>query len=244
MTTIVSSSRWPAASAAASSRAGSRRAAARASSPSSVNTGDDFVHLGLHISPDLDSVLYALADLERPERGWGLAGETWISWGAGAARRRDLVPARRPRPGDACAAHRRRWRPARTLSEVTALLARRLGIAHAVVPMSDDAGAQHRRDRRRRARLPGLFRAAAMRAGVSRRHVSRAPRRAQPSAGVRDALDRAQRDRDRAVQSVRQHRSDPGVAGRQGRAAPVAARRSSRCRRSSAARRSRVRSPR
>ena len=42
-----------------------------------VNTADDFVHLGLHISPDIDSVLYALADLNDPERGWGLAGETW-----------------------------------------------------------------------------------------------------------------------------------------------------------------------
>ena len=42
-----------------------------------VNTADDFVHLGLHIAPDVDSVLYALADQNDPERGWGLAGETW-----------------------------------------------------------------------------------------------------------------------------------------------------------------------
>ena len=42
-----------------------------------VNTADDFVHLGMHISPDVDSVLYALADRNDPERGWGLAGETW-----------------------------------------------------------------------------------------------------------------------------------------------------------------------
>jgi len=42
-----------------------------------VNTADDFVHLGLHISPDVDSVLYALADQNDLERGWGLAGETW-----------------------------------------------------------------------------------------------------------------------------------------------------------------------
>src|SRR4051812_40267304 len=42
-----------------------------------VNTADDFVHLGLHISPDIDSVLYALADRNDLERGWGLAGETW-----------------------------------------------------------------------------------------------------------------------------------------------------------------------
>src|SRR5215471_20770382 len=42
-----------------------------------VNTGDDFEHLGLHISPDLDTVLYTLASLSDPERGWGRADETW-----------------------------------------------------------------------------------------------------------------------------------------------------------------------
>src|SRR3954462_12476996 len=42
-----------------------------------VNTGDDFEHLGLHISPDLDTVLYTLAGLSDPERGWGRADETW-----------------------------------------------------------------------------------------------------------------------------------------------------------------------
>ena len=41
------------------------------------NTGDDFEHLGLHISPDIDSVFYALAGLNDEERGWGRAGETW-----------------------------------------------------------------------------------------------------------------------------------------------------------------------
>jgi LPPG:FO 2-phospho-L-lactate transferase len=42
-----------------------------------VNTGDDFEHLGLAISPDVDTVLYTLADLNDPERGWGRANETW-----------------------------------------------------------------------------------------------------------------------------------------------------------------------
>ncbi len=40
-----------------------------------VNAGDDFEHLGLHISPDLGTVLYTL--LADPQRGWGLAEETW-----------------------------------------------------------------------------------------------------------------------------------------------------------------------
>ena len=42
-----------------------------------VNTGDDFEHLGLNISPDLDTVLYTLAGVADPERGWGRAQETW-----------------------------------------------------------------------------------------------------------------------------------------------------------------------
>ncbi|HET9714886.1 MAG TPA: 2-phospho-L-lactate transferase [Pseudolabrys sp.] len=42
-----------------------------------VNTGDDFEHLGLNISPDLDTVLYTLAGVADPERGWGRAHETW-----------------------------------------------------------------------------------------------------------------------------------------------------------------------
>lgn len=41
------------------------------------NTGDDFTHLGLHISPDIDTVLYTLAGLANRELGWGREGETW-----------------------------------------------------------------------------------------------------------------------------------------------------------------------
>ena len=42
-----------------------------------ANTGDDFEHLGLCISPDMDTVMYTLAGLNNPETGWGLAGESW-----------------------------------------------------------------------------------------------------------------------------------------------------------------------
>ena len=41
------------------------------------NVGDDVEVLGMHVSPDLDSILYALADLNDEERGWGRSGETW-----------------------------------------------------------------------------------------------------------------------------------------------------------------------
>src|SRR5438105_12899344 len=42
-----------------------------------VNTGDDVVLHGLHISPDLDTVTYTLAGAINSETGWGLSGETW-----------------------------------------------------------------------------------------------------------------------------------------------------------------------
>src|SRR3954449_9402377 len=102
-----------------------------------VNTADDFVHLGLHISPDIDSVLYALADQNDLERGWGLAGETWNFM---AALER-LGGATWFKLGDRdLATHVVRTEAlavGRTLSEVTALLARRLGIGHMVLPMTD-----------------------------------------------------------------------------------------------------------
>jgi LPPG:FO 2-phospho-L-lactate transferase len=42
-----------------------------------VNTGDDFEHLGLHVAPDLDTVMYTLAGLANPDTGWGLRDESW-----------------------------------------------------------------------------------------------------------------------------------------------------------------------
>ena len=41
-----------------------------------VNTGDDFVHCGLYICPDLDTVCYTLAGIASPTTGWGRADET------------------------------------------------------------------------------------------------------------------------------------------------------------------------
>lgn len=42
-----------------------------------VNTGDDFTHLGFHISPDLDTLMYTLGGVSNAETGWGREGETW-----------------------------------------------------------------------------------------------------------------------------------------------------------------------
>src|SRR5207244_4590146 len=50
-----------------------------------ANTGDDFEHLGLAISPDLDTLMYTLAGLSDPERGWGRRDETWTFMAALAA---------------------------------------------------------------------------------------------------------------------------------------------------------------
>ena len=63
-----------------------------------VNTGDDFEHLGLHISPDVDTALYTLAGLVNEETGWGRRDETWTFMSAlGRLGGPDLVQARRRR---------------------------------------------------------------------------------------------------------------------------------------------------
>ena len=50
-----------------------------------VNTADDFRHWGLHISPDIDTLLYTLAGVADPAQGWGLAGESFTTLDAVAA---------------------------------------------------------------------------------------------------------------------------------------------------------------
>lgn len=103
-----------------------------------ANTGDDFSHLGLSISPDLDSVMYALADLNDPERGWGLAGESWQAMDA----LKQLGGADWFRLGDRdLATHLQRsvrLSEGAPLSQVTGELCAALGLRHALVPMSDD----------------------------------------------------------------------------------------------------------
>ena len=103
-----------------------------------VNTADDFEHLGLTISPDVDTLTYTLAEVANTDVGWGrgdeswhfmetlkrLGGETWFRLGD-----RDL----------ALHMHRRTLLDAGLgLSAATAAIASRLGVAHAILPMSDD----------------------------------------------------------------------------------------------------------
>jgi LPPG:FO 2-phospho-L-lactate transferase len=103
-----------------------------------VNTGDDFEHLGLAISPDVDTTLYTLAGLANTEVGWGRQDETWSFMSV-------LETLGGPtwfRLGDGDLAlhveRTRRLAAGETLTAVVADIARRFGIAARIMPMSDD----------------------------------------------------------------------------------------------------------
>jgi LPPG:FO 2-phospho-L-lactate transferase len=110
-----------------------------------VNTGDDFEHLGLAISPDLDTVMYTLAGLDDPQRGWGRRDETWTFMSALEALGGESWFAL----GDGdLATHierTRRLAAGEALSAITADFCRRLGVAARVLPMTDDIVRTHLR---------------------------------------------------------------------------------------------------
>jgi LPPG:FO 2-phospho-L-lactate transferase len=103
-----------------------------------VNTGDDFTHLGLAISPDIDTLLYTLAGKANAAQGWGregetwsflaalrsLGGEDWFALGDGDLALHVLRTARRA--------------AGEPLSAIIADFARAWGIGAAILPMSDD----------------------------------------------------------------------------------------------------------
>ena len=103
-----------------------------------VNTGDDFEHVGLAFSPDLDTMIYALAGLENPIAGWEPRGETYklfemLKMAGGP----DRIPL-----GDQSLAlpilRSEGLAAGRTLSEITRSFCQHLGIEATVVPMSDE----------------------------------------------------------------------------------------------------------
>jgi LPPG:FO 2-phospho-L-lactate transferase len=103
-----------------------------------ANTGDDFEHLGLCISPDIDTLTYVLAGLDNPVTGWGRRDETWSFMETiGTLGGADWF-----RLGDRDLAlhveRTRRLHAGETLSQVTSDICRRLGIPARVLPMSDD----------------------------------------------------------------------------------------------------------
>jgi LPPG:FO 2-phospho-L-lactate transferase len=113
-----------------------------------VNVADDTEIHGLAISPDLDTIVYTLADAIDPERGWGLAGESWQA--LGALERYEGV-----RPHDSEAANRwfglgdkdlathmyrtQRRREGATLTTVTAEIARAWGLSEHSSPRKNTA---------------------------------------------------------------------------------------------------------
>ena len=102
-----------------------------------VNTGDDVVFHGLHVSPDIDTVVYTLAGAVNPETGWGLAGETWAAMDA-LERYGGLTWFRLGDRDLATHLYRtHRLGEGATISEVTAELARSWGLGLRVLPMSD-----------------------------------------------------------------------------------------------------------
>ncbi|MFO1159212.1 MAG: 2-phospho-L-lactate transferase [Reyranellaceae bacterium] len=103
-----------------------------------ANTGDDFEHLGLSISPDIDTLTYVLSGLDNTVMGWGRRDETWSFMETVAT----LGGESWFRLGDRDLAlhvtRTERLRAGETLSQVTRAVCRRLGIAVRVLPMSDD----------------------------------------------------------------------------------------------------------
>ena len=103
-----------------------------------ANVGDDFEHLGLHVSPDSDTLMYALAGLDNTKLGWGRRDETWSFMETLSA----LGGEDWFRLGDRdLAVHverTRRLEAGEPLSAITADFCRRLGVAPRVVPATDD----------------------------------------------------------------------------------------------------------
>ena len=102
-----------------------------------VNTGDDLTWWGLHVSPDLDSITYALAGILSRERGWGVEGDTFTC----LERMRQLGAPAWFQLGDRdLATHLRRTQllTAHTLTQATSQIASEMGVRARILPMSDD----------------------------------------------------------------------------------------------------------
>jgi LPPG:FO 2-phospho-L-lactate transferase len=103
-----------------------------------ANTGDDFEHLGLCISPDIDTVMYTLSGLANQEFGWGRHDETWSFMETLAAIGGETWFRLGDRDLAVHVERTRRLRAGEPLSAITADLCRRLGVGPRVLPMSDD----------------------------------------------------------------------------------------------------------
>lgn len=102
-----------------------------------ANTGDDFEHLGLAVSPDIDTLLYTLAGLSDSERGWGRADESWHFMQALTAIGGETWFQLGDRDLALHVERTRRLSAGETLSDITAGFARALGVGPKILPMSD-----------------------------------------------------------------------------------------------------------
>jgi len=103
-----------------------------------VNIGDDFEHLGLHVSPDLDTVMYTLAGIANPETGWGLAGESWAFIQAVERLGGPIWFRLGDRDMATHVLRKQALASGQSLSAITTAFCRQLGIDCTVLPASDD----------------------------------------------------------------------------------------------------------
>lgn len=102
-----------------------------------VNTADDFEYMGLNISPDLDTLLYTLAGLNNRQQGWGLENESWQNQAMMERYGRDTWFQLGDQDLATHVVRTHLLRMGMSLSQVTAILARQLGIKTRLLPMSD-----------------------------------------------------------------------------------------------------------
>jgi LPPG:FO 2-phospho-L-lactate transferase len=118
------------------------RGLVRAADPADVtvigNVGDDVEVLGMHVSPDLDSILYALAGVSDDERGWGRAGETWVAFEEASRLGGESWFQLGDRDLGLHLVRTQRLRAGEPLSTVTADLARAFGVEATLLPATDD----------------------------------------------------------------------------------------------------------
>ena len=103
-----------------------------------VNTADDFDLWGLHICPDLDTVMYTLAGISNPDTGWGIAGESFETLSMLESYGEEIWFKLGDRDLATHVLRTERMRSGETLTEVTAELSGARGVESAVLPMSDD----------------------------------------------------------------------------------------------------------
>ena len=172
------------------------------------NVGDDLEIYGLHVSPDLDTVLYTLTGWIDEQKGWGVRGDS----SRALDRARDLGAPAWFWLGDLDIglhlARTERLRLGEPLSAITAVLCEALGLGVQLLPSTDD-------------RLRTMVMTPAGELDFQTYYVGRQHRdtvtglrydgadAARPAAGVIDALTRCASDRDRSVQSPDLDRADP-----------------------------------